>query len=90
MRIVAVLACIHGRFLAVSFKRKGLPLRPLPKRRRRGRGNVGDALSASSKRRCEEWDRFTVPRFARARHFHDLGSGQEGELLRVKEGTRMR
>ena len=28
------------------------------------------AVPASSKGRCEGWDSFTVPRFARLRHFH--------------------
>ena len=28
------------------------------------------AVPASSKERCEAWDGFTVPRFARVRHFH--------------------
>jgi len=30
------------------------------------------AVPASSKRRGEGWDRFTVPRFPRSRHFHGL------------------
>ena len=30
------------------------------------------APPASPKKRCEGWDRFTVPRFARFRHFHGL------------------
>jgi hypothetical protein len=36
-------------------------------------GNVGDAgFTGVFQGRGEEWDRFTVPRFARFRHFHGL------------------
>lgn len=45
------------------------------------------APPASSKRRCEEWDSFTVPRFARPRHFHGhvLRSSPEGNRLIVEQ-----